>query len=258
MKRRDFIVTCTALGILTLWPKKSAFALPTIISSFPATITAPGSYTITQNWDLVLPSGAAISVESDDVEIDLAGFRISNSLAGDTNRAAGVLVQTQNRVTIKNGTIEGMHTGIVLGSHQWTTGHLIEQIQIKSCYAAGMLLAGTASIIRNNQIVTPQRSSVISVGGCSGFMGIGVRESQGLLIQGNTIALNDSGEADGTVGMFFAPGCVNVVALNNQISNADLGIVVDRQFASGNYRGNVTSQVSRPYLGNENLSNTSS
>jgi hypothetical protein len=49
----------------------------TKITSLPYTITAPGFYYLTGN--LTCPSGVGITINSDDVTIDLMGFRLSSS-----------------------------------------------------------------------------------------------------------------------------------------------------------------------------------
>ncbi len=75
----------------------------TPISSLPHTIDAPGSYYVTTNL-----TGAAtlpgISIESDDVTLDLNGFTLTGVLGAEQGIAVPL---TQVNITIRNGTVRG-------------------------------------------------------------------------------------------------------------------------------------------------------
>jgi hypothetical protein len=73
----------------------------TPISSLPYTITQSGSYYLTGNLTTTTSSGITINV--DDVTLDLMGFTINGTGASGT----GIYFLSQSNVTVKNGTVKG-------------------------------------------------------------------------------------------------------------------------------------------------------
>ena len=93
----------------------------TPISSLPFTISTSGSYYFTGNLQFTATSGDAITVNSNDVTIDLMGFTLSSnaSVTGDAIR----LAENLQNVAIQNGVIAGTTTVTVSGSapnQTWT------------------------------------------------------------------------------------------------------------------------------------------
>jgi parallel beta-helix repeat protein len=82
----------------------------TKITSLPKTITAPGFYYVAGN--LTCPSGNGITVNSDDVTIDLMGFRLSG------NSASHGISGSTNNVEVRNGTLSGWNHAIDLWGTQ--------------------------------------------------------------------------------------------------------------------------------------------
>jgi hypothetical protein len=82
------------------------------LGGFPYNINATGSYRLTST--LRVPSGAiAIKVNASDVTIDLNGFSIIGP--GTSGPAFGIDAQNQHLITIYNGEVAGMITGIRTG-----------------------------------------------------------------------------------------------------------------------------------------------
>ncbi|MCW5775232.1 MAG: right-handed parallel beta-helix repeat-containing protein [Phycisphaeraceae bacterium] len=104
-------------------------------------ISAPGSYYLTGNLDV--PAGKfGISITSDDVTIDLAGYTI----AGGINGSGGItgFGVARKRITIRNGNIRGMVHGINLtqeagpGSESWW--HVLEGLNVRGANTSGILV----------------------------------------------------------------------------------------------------------------------
>lgn len=112
------------------------------ISSLPYTITEPGSYYITGN--LSFNSGNGITIESDDVSIDLIGHTITGWDGGDC-----IYSIEQSNITIKNGTVRNCRNGI-LCDH---TGYNIYGIEVNNIKAfsnlTGIALIARDSLIKN-------------------------------------------------------------------------------------------------------------
>src|SRR5262245_30153800 len=86
-------------------PARAETALCTAIGSMPVTITTQGIYCLTTDFNLNLATGAAITVNTNNVVIDLNGHKIGNLAAGSGTLAKGVYAVQRQNITIKNGTI---------------------------------------------------------------------------------------------------------------------------------------------------------
>src|SRR6185436_5060329 len=125
-------------GILTVALALAAGAaraettLCTPINSLPTSITTQGIYCLNSDFALNLGAGAAISIETNNVVIDLNGHKIGNLAAGTGTFANGIYGFQRQNVTIRNGTLRGFRYGIVLlDDPPFTTsqGHLIEDVR---------------------------------------------------------------------------------------------------------------------------------
>lgn len=87
----------------------------TPISAIPFTITAPGSYYLTNNVTVAVPDGVGIIIQADDVTIDLNGFTM---VGGGGGTAYGIRAAvTQQNICIRNGTVRGFANGGVRGEN---------------------------------------------------------------------------------------------------------------------------------------------
>src|SRR5262245_56387667 len=77
------------------------------IEKLPFKISASGSYYVGAN--LVIASGGGISIEADNVTLDLGGFNVR----GDATSLQAVVIATgRSNISIKNGSITGSQLGI--------------------------------------------------------------------------------------------------------------------------------------------------
>jgi hypothetical protein len=67
------------------------------------TISTPGSYYLTGN--VVVSTGDGIQISSDDVTLDLNGFKISSTLTGNKTGFAVAAIGDRSRLTVRNGSI---------------------------------------------------------------------------------------------------------------------------------------------------------
>ena len=80
----------------------------TVISSLPYTISAPGIYLLSNN--LAATGTDGIDVNASNVTIDLAGYTIAQTQAG--NRTGINVFSGVSNVNIQNGSITGFYTGV--------------------------------------------------------------------------------------------------------------------------------------------------
>lgn len=138
-------------------------ALCALTAAFPAlagpigkggfTIAKPGKYTLIRNLAAKPKAGGfipiGISIEADDVELDLAGFTIGPAPGAEGIGAGIILHPAAKRVRIHNGSIQGVQLGIGVGSNAAITSCIFEQIHISNCSTHGISIAGSANIIRS-------------------------------------------------------------------------------------------------------------
>jgi hypothetical protein len=223
------------------------------VPPLPATITTSGVYCLKSSRQVTQPLFfAAITINANNVVLDLNGFRLSGRGVADSHET-GIQCDNCRNVTVRNGTIQGFAVGIRLGSLAPVTSwaNVIEDIRAVRNAFLGIGASGDGVIIRNNHVAFTGGSTVSE-------------EATGILVQGtgNRVINNDiiSARQPGGVGRgihivtgggFSRPP--DNLAINNRITDADEGI---RYFESaGKFRDNLTSSVAVPYIGGTDAGN---
>ncbi|MHC4334199.1 MAG: right-handed parallel beta-helix repeat-containing protein [Planctomycetota bacterium] len=218
------------------------------ISSLPYTISASGSYYLT--GDLTTDSNS-ISVEANDVTIDLMGYSLTGS--GSAGCGAWMGYSPKSNIEIRNGTVRNFLLGVgamfanhrnvrIIGLrvHGNTAGGLILEVQgclVKDCTVsgnAGGINCGIASTVVGN-VVDDNGYSGIRAGSGSTVTGntvtdnnsVGISVDYVCTVSENTVANNTYGGIDANSGCSVTHNTVG--------SNGGCGIVVlDASTASGN------------------------
>jgi hypothetical protein len=86
----------------------------TAITSVPYTISVPGIYCLTGNLETAMTEGHAITINVNNVVIDLNGRKLGGGAAGAGTSAYGIYASGRENITIKNGTIRGFKAGVYL------------------------------------------------------------------------------------------------------------------------------------------------
>ncbi|MHC4687904.1 MAG: NosD domain-containing protein [Planctomycetota bacterium] len=220
---------------------------------------------------------AAIYIDTNNVTIDLNGYKIGNLAAGAGTQAVGIYAPQKKNITIKNGIIRGFYFGIWLDdTSPFTTssGHLIEDIRADGNTFAGLVAVGTGNVIRNNQVVSTGGSTLTGIAGGIGMVGPGARvinndvtgtaaqgsdNSAGIYLENadNSIAegnrISDTLAVSGASTGFYIFGSSNVMVVNNRIATADSGVFYDG--STGENRDNITVGVATPYTGGTDIGN---
>jgi hypothetical protein len=188
------------VALLTAAP---AFAQPTgggctPITSLPFTIESPGVYCLTRNLVELNGVGNAITVNADDVVLDLAGFAITGPLTNPDNVANGVFAANRQNLTIYGGTIQGFRFGVLIADSTGVSrGHLIAGLHVRMSRACGIAITGTDSAVIDSLVAGTSSSGPFAVG-------ISLTGSRGVLRR-NTVRATSAREEGG-----FAAG----IALN--------------------------------------------
>lgn len=104
-------------------------------------ITQPGSYYLT---DSVAASVNGITVNTNDVTVDLMGFTLSGDGGGGD---LGINVNQHNRVTVRHGTIRNLGYGVYITAP--ATNTLVEDVLVQGCVNGGFNLHGNDGTVRN-------------------------------------------------------------------------------------------------------------
>jgi parallel beta-helix repeat protein len=191
----------------------------TAITSVPYTISVPGIYCLTGNLETAMTSGNAITINVNNVVIDLNGRKLGGGSAGPGTNAYGIYAYQRKNITIKNGTIRGFQAGVVLhGDSPYTTsqGHVIEDIRSDMNTAYGIVVEGRGNIIRNNQVVDTGGSTLANYA-------YGIRTfGPGSRVLNNDVYETKEQSAANAYGIYVGIGDGSVV-LNNRIGNQAFG-----------------------------------
>src|SRR5712671_2732381 len=171
MSKRMFFLSVVAAMLLSL----SAFAVDGVVlinqasvnaaGGFPYKITVSGSYKLSSN--LVLAGTTdVIQVQADNVTIDLNGFSIIGPVtctgvspcSGPFFIGNGIQ-STNNNMTLRNGTIQGMGRGVQ------STGDAtrIEEVTVTQCRFGGIFI--NSGIVRRNQVFSNGSNGIVITSG---------------------------------------------------------------------------------------------
>ena len=242
----------------------------TSISSLPSIITVSGVYCLKSDLPTAMTTGNAIEIQTDDVTVDLNGYKLDGTAAGPGTTAYGIYANQQKNITIRNGSVHGFERGIVLNDNfPYTTsqGHLIEGIRADMNTHMGIAAVGRGNIIRNNQIVSTGGSTnnvntfgIVAYGPgglllnndtietkeqLSGLAyGIYLNNSSGSVVENNRVGNSSTGP--GTSYGIYMTLSTNVLVSNNRITTMDNGVGYYTG-STGKYRDNLTSGCTTPF-----------
>jgi hypothetical protein len=237
----------------------------------PRTIAHPGTYCLLRSLSTDIASGAAITIEADDVVLDLGGRILDGSGAGPATEAVGIAAVGRSNVTIQNGTVRGFFAGIRLTTDGTSHGHVIEAMTAERNTSRGIEAEGAGMSIRRNHVrltggsTSPQGTrayglalrapeSVVRDNEITGTTGSGVSfvygiwatGSNGATIEGNRLE-NQALPAFYSFGILL-PFSFDAVVSNNRITRFNEGVTYSSN-STGKYRDNLTAGVPTPYNG---------
>jgi nitrous oxidase accessory protein NosD len=200
----------------------------TIINSVPYNITAPGTYVLGANLNYQSAAGAAITILSSNVTLDLGGHYLY--YPGTPTSNVGVYVHNAGNVIIQNGIIAVFTYGVYFdrtGGTALNSGNIVQNLRLTNVTVGVVLFTVAGSIVRNNQIASLTAGS---------GTGIYISGSGGNLVGGNVISGFSEG-VFGEGGNYF---------LENMVSNCTDGFFLS---ATDKYRFNTTFNCTLPFSG---------
>jgi len=279
MKNRYRLVSLTLLLVAGLSARAETLDC-TAITSLPYVITSQGVYCLTGNLSTSMTSGNAITINANNVTIDLNGYKLGGLGAGDGTQARGIYALQRKNITIKNGIIRGFYHGIWLNDlspYTTSSGHVVKGILADQNTRIGIVVHGLGNTVSRNRVVDTGGSTsdfrawgivvfgsgaevtnnavsttVPAVSPNTGIaIGISLNTADYGLVKNNSVT--DTHTATGNsyaIHMLFSTG---VSLRNNNMANADFGLYFSG--SSGKYFNNLTVDVPTPFSGGTPVGN---
>ncbi len=265
-----FLLASFALALNTQSVKAETINC-TAITSGSTVIAVQGVYCLTGDIATNMATGNAIEIQTNNVTIDMNGFKLGNLAAGPGTSANGIYAWQRKNITIRNGSIRGFYNGIYLQDsfpYAASSGHLVEDIRADGNTYRGIVTQGTGNLIRNNQIVNTGGSTVQA--GAFGIVMVGGGDN---IVRGNTVNTT-TGTTGPTYGVYLSTSSASLVKDNlvtnttsssttygislsngsqvsvreNDVTTADNGIYFAGG-STGKYMDNLTNNVTTPFTG---------
>lgn len=210
------------------------------ITAVPFTISSPGVYCVTQKITSNLSSGAAITINANNVLLDLNDFAVGNLGAGNTTVAIGIFAVDRQNIHIRNGVLRGFWAGVALvnGTQiglttSLSSGHIVEGVVADTSYLVGISVQGPYVTVRGNKVMNTQGSNVANPtvpNAQNGANGILVGGGVGIQVVDNEIYNTDctnncTATTAGVQGIAVNPDATGAVVQNNILINQALSAI---------------------------------
>lgn len=123
----------------------------TTIDALPAVISSGGTYCFSKDLATSVGTGAAITINANNVTLDCNGRKLGGLAAGIGTSATGVHAYNRANLTIRNCNIRGFMYGVALSGNAGG-GHLVEDNRLDGNTYTAVYVNGDGSTIRNNLI----------------------------------------------------------------------------------------------------------
>jgi hypothetical protein len=232
-----------ALATLGLAAPAPADPVCTAVTTLPFLITTQGVYCFTNDLTTNIATGNAIEIRTNNVTLDLNGYKLGGLAGGPATQAIGILAEDRQNITIRNGTIRGFYFGILLKDLGASRAHLVESIRADQNTGYAISVEGLASIVRRNLVTSTGGSTFF--GPDADAFGISVF-GDGLRVIDNDVS-NTFATGAGVSTAIWIRNSTGGLAVRNRMTTANIGI--DYDSSTGKYRGNLTSNVTTAFQG---------
>jgi parallel beta-helix repeat protein len=219
--------------------------------SAPYTITQPGSYILAGDIQTTLADQNAITVEANNVTIDLNGFNLNGPGSGN---GCGIFMNGRTNVEIRNGTIRDFGGyGIIEQSPTYVNttlgeGHRIFGIRAEFNHKSGIVLNGInnmvedCTVFENGNYGIEVAGGSIVIGNISTNNGAPGNIGVGIALDGWCLALENIVIDNPRYGIWAKRDCSSV--FGNLVATAAYGIYID---GNGNFVKNNTAKENTQY-----------
>jgi parallel beta-helix repeat protein len=168
--------------------------VPIRASDLPLTITEPNSYYLVEDVNFTDNANHAITIECNDVTIDLMGYTLKGP---DLGSSYGIYMSARNNVEIRNGTVRDFVYGIYEDSSQAFSCRVID-VRATSNVLAGIYLLGCNHLVKNCTASDNGDNAIPTV--------YGIRAGSGSTVTGNTVNENGDNATNNVYGIYASVG----------------------------------------------------
>lgn len=244
---RSLMAASVILITLCMVPVGAETTLCTVIDALPYTISTPGVYCLTSDFDVNLNAGAAITIDSSHVVLDMNGHKIGNG-AGNATQAYGVYALNRTSLTVRNGTAIGFLIGVSIkdtsGGYATVQNCIVEDVRANFNKYQGINVEGKMNVVRNNHVLYTYGTT---------YFGANV-SAYGIRVVGHSprVLNNEVSEVfkSGTGAAYgiFLVSVSDGFAYENRVAVVTNGIVYFGA-STGKYKDNLTSGVTTAFSG---------
>lgn len=119
------------------------------ITALPATLSTQGVYCLKKDLATQITTGAAITVDANNITLDCNGYKVGGLSAGPGTNASGIAASARQNVVVRNCNVRGFAIGVNLQG----AGHTVEDNRLDGNTRIGVLVSGDGSLVRRNRIV---------------------------------------------------------------------------------------------------------
>ncbi|QDH71414.1 right-handed parallel beta-helix repeat-containing protein [Marilutibacter alkalisoli] len=148
------------------------------INSVPATIVTQGTWCLNKDLGTGMASGAAITVNTNNVTIDCNDFKLGGLAAGTGTLTIGIQANSRYNLTVRQCNIRGFNRGVATTNGG---GHRIENNRFDSNTLRGIDIQSPGSVIRGNLVIDTGGST------SSAAAAYGINAADGVDIIDNTV-----------------------------------------------------------------------
>ena len=151
---RHLLAAACVLGGLGLVPGTARAAqsydnCTGFIDSVPTTIGKAGAWCLRKDVSTANTSGAAITINANNVTIDCNDFKVGGLVAGDGSLANGIYADNRQNVTVRHCNVRGFYRGIHLTGG---AGHLVEDNRLDNNLHTGIYVSGDNTLVQRNRV----------------------------------------------------------------------------------------------------------
>ncbi len=213
---KDFLRLGMGLGAAFLL---SCTALTGVAQAATVGCGAVITQSITLDGDVGPCPGNGITVDADNITLDLGGHTIFASASPSSTSRVGITVNFHGGVQVKNGTVTGFDTGVHV---LFREDNVVERLQVRDNACHGVFMSGgVRSVVRGN---------VMTGNGCAGITVTGLSSGS---VERNQIGQNSGHGVALLRGGLNSRTTQNTVRANSIVGNGGDGVFVG-SFASGN------------------------
>jgi parallel beta-helix repeat protein len=214
--------------------------IPIHASDLPLTITEPNSYYLAEDIDFTDTLNDAITIECNDVTIDLMGYTLKGP---DSGTKAGIYMNGCANVEVRNGTVRDFYRGIHEDSFSGGQHRVINVRAMSNedygirLYAYGHVVKGCTAAENSSTGIYVSAGCVVTGNTVYDNANYGIGTSYGCTVTGNTAydnggngisvgagstVVNNSAQKNGSNGIVTADG--STVTGNSAYDNDSVGI----------------------------------